>query len=220
MIDASASIHPVFLIPEDGRLNLDQVAGEEQLASYLCHGITRNPLDLRTHTRLIFLRLKQKDSTALYTALLDLFLALEDKGLSLRQHLLQQCSPRLQPHQRGILAQGLTEGLRSNMPLSDLGHSLLHKGIESDTPLINKTLSTSKATPADPLSEAMTCLEYGQLDQALDLLEAAMMAEPGNAMIRTELLSIYTRGRMKDRYRKQTQSMIRAGHSLPSDWSL
>lgn len=172
------------------------------------------------HTRLIFLQLRQKDSTALFTALLDLFLALEDKGLSLRRHLLRLCSSHLQPHQHQLLADGLDEGLRPDTPLADTGLSLLHKGIESDTPLVNNLQARHERLPADPYSEAMAYLEYGQLDQALDLLEAAMIAEPSNTIIRGELLSIYKKGDMKERYEKQTQAMRQAGHSLPSDWCL
>ncbi|WP_456444511.1 type IV pilus assembly protein FimV [Thiolapillus sp.] len=219
-LSISPSTHPVFLVPEDSRLDLSQSSEDSQLVSYLCHGITRNPKDLRAHTRLIYLRLKQKDSTALYTALLDLFLALEDKGLSLRQHLLRLCTSHLQPHQHQLLADSLEKGLHADAPLPDTGLSLLHKGIESDILLVTKPCSNQENLPADPVAEALACLEYGQIDQALDLLETAMMVEPGNAVIRTELLSIYRRGGMTERYQKQTLSMQQAGHSLPSDWSL
>ncbi len=214
------STHPVFVVQEGGSLDLHEAAEADQLVSYLCHGITRNPLALRMHTRLIFLRLKQKDSTALFTALLDLFIALEDKGLSLRRHLLCLCSSQLQPHQHKLLADGLEEGLHSYTPLPDTGLSLLHKGVESDIPLVNTLLPHPERLPADPFSEAMAYLEYGQLDQALDLLEAAMRADPANTIIRDELLSIYKKGDMKERYEKQTQAMRQAGHSLPSDWCL
>ena len=219
-VSISPSTHPVFLVPEDGRLDLGWSSGDSQLVSYLCHGITRNPKDLRAHARLVYLRLKQKDSTALYTALLDLFLALEDKGLSLRQHLLRRCSSHLQPHQHKLFADSLEKGLHADAPLPDTGLSLLHKGIESNTPLVIKPRSNQENLPADPLTEALACLEYGQINQALDLLEAAMMAEPGNAIVCTELLSIYRRGGMNARYQKQTLSLQQAGHCLPSDWSL
>jgi Tfp pilus assembly protein FimV len=213
-------MHPVFFIPEDWRLILDLEDTDESIASYLGHCITRNPLDLHSHTRLVYLRLRQDDSTALYTALLDLFLALGDKGLSLRKHLLQLCSARLQAHQRTILTGGLKQGLHRNSPLADTGNSLLHKGNESNIPLVNRTTTTQEARQSDPLSEARECLEYGQLDQALELLEPAMLEAPDNTAVRTELLAIYARGNMQDRFQAQTRAMRKAGYTLPLDWTI
>ncbi len=214
------SIHPLFFIPEDWRLTLDGKDSDESIASFLCHNITRNPLDLRSHTRLIYLRLRQENSTALYTALLDLFLALGNQGLSLRDHLLQLCSPRLQAHQKTILSDGLKPGLFPNTPLADTGNSLLHKGNETNTPLVKKTVNRQETGKQDPLLEARECLEYGQLDQALGLLESAMLENPDNTGIHAELLAIYSRGNMQERFRQQTRAMAKAGHELPSGWKL
>ncbi|WP_457673176.1 type IV pilus assembly protein FimV [Thiolapillus sp.] len=213
-------LDPVFLIPDDGRLVLDAESCGDTLASHLGHCITRDPMDLKSHTRLVYLALGQRDSTALYSALLDLFIALEDQALSLRRHLLKRCAGKLQPHQRDILQASMEKGLHRDTPLSDRGNSLLHRGNDSALPLVTRRKSARHSPEDDPLAEAREYLEYGQLEQALDRLESAMLRNPDNPALGDELLALYRQTGLKERHRHFIEKLMNAGLQPPASWSL
>ncbi len=190
------------------------------VASYLAHCITRNPLDLRAHTQRIYLFYSCNNRSGLYSALLDLFIALNDKGTALRQLLLNHSRNKLTPEQIGFFESCLETGLHPNSVIENPDNSLLHSGIESSLPLISKQHISQENTHTDPIKEAQECLEYGQLDLALDILEDAMDKAPQDTLVSDELLQIYILARATDRYQNMTKKIVQSGRDLPPNWVL
>ncbi|HID44728.1 MAG TPA: hypothetical protein EYP34_03095 [Chromatiaceae bacterium] len=208
----------VFIVADNPDLFLTVGSPTKQTAAYLDHRITRNPLELRTHTQRIYLHLANNNNAGVYAGLLDLFIALETKGLSLRTHLLKRCSRILDPVQKNFFQVHLESGITSTTPLAETADSLLHKGLESALPLISKIRSGSSPRHSDPLAEALDYLEYGQLEQAMQTLETALIDDPSSRTLMQELLELYKQAGLPDRYHTQSQAMIQAGHSLPNLW--
>ena len=77
-------------------------AVDEAFAEYLAHRIARFPGDLPSHTQRVLLHLRRRDASALYAALLDLFIALGEKDRPYRAHLLQRAAPLLAPEHRVV----------------------------------------------------------------------------------------------------------------------
>lgn len=219
---AFSSIGPTaeaaFIVAGNPDLFLAGNSQEQQLAYYLDHSITRNPLDLRAHTQRIYLCLASKDHQGVYAALLDLFIALGANGRSLRRHLLEQCKRALSRRQRKLFQSHLEIGIHASTALADAQNSLLHQGLESNLPLISKAQNMAPLVDTQPLAEAREYLEYGQLEAALHTLETAMLNDPADSSLREELLQIYAHARLIDRYHAHSQAMTTAGHSLAHEW--
>lgn len=78
-------------------------AGFDAMLSHLGDRIHGSPRDLRLHVRRVLLAYRSGRSGAVCAALVDLFCALGDKGLDLRQTLLQRVSDGLTPGQQAAL---------------------------------------------------------------------------------------------------------------------
>lgn len=214
------SAEAFFVVDNSTRLVLKLGIENPLLASYLAHCITRNPQDLRAHTQRVYLHFSINDNEGLYSALLDLFIALGEKGLSLRQLLLAHSRKNLLPQQLEFLEANIIDGLHPNSIIENCGNSLLHSGIESSLAMIIKQQRGDTQAPPDPLQDAQEYLEYGQLDLALDVLETAMEKDPGNKEISKELLQIYILARAFDRYQQLAHKLLQSGHDLPPGWEI
>ena len=207
------------MVPSSRKLQLGALAQERTLHSYLAHRITRNPLDLKAHTQRIFLNLEQKRRAATYSALLDLFIALGDRAQSLRKHLLQRCKLLLQPEHQQFFQNWLEHASESMPDHAQDGGSLLYKIEETSLPLIEKVNSEPDSKVFGPLTEAREYLEYGQFEQAMDVLETATIEGTAtDPELLNELLVIYEHGRLIERYDAHTKAMQRAGHHLSNHW--
>jgi hypothetical protein len=212
-----------FIVDNSKSLVLKPGMDSSLVASCLAHCITRNPLDLRAHTQRVYLFYSSDNRNGLYSALLDLFIALGDKGLSLRQLLLNHSRRKLHQDQISFFESRLFNALQPNSIIDNIGHSLLHTGKSSSLTLISKQEPLEPLEPKgfiDPIQEAQEYLEYGQLDLALDILESAMENTPGNREISQELLHIYILARSTDRYQKMVQKIIQSGQDLPANWEV
>lgn len=210
---------PAFLVPSSRKLQLGALAQERTLHSYLAHRITRNPLDLKAHTQRIFLNLEQERRAATYSALLDLFIALGDRAQSLRKHLLQRCKPLLEPEQQKFFQNWLEHPSESIPDHAQSDSSLLYKIEKSSLPLIEKVKSKPDSKAFEPLTEAREYLEYGQFEQAMDVLETATIEGTAtDPELLNELLAIYEHARLFERYDAHTKAMQRAGHHLSNHW--
>ncbi len=207
-----------FVVADNKHLILAGSGIEKQAFAYLDHSITRKPLDLRAHTQRIYLNLTNNDNAGVYAALLDLFVSLGERGKSLRRHMLQRCSRILTQDQIQLFQVHLERSISSTTTIPDPGNSLLLKGLESSLPLISKAEVTSSEHPIHPLKEAQAYLEYGQLEEATLTLEKALLGDPNDHTLISELLDIYIHAGLIERYHAQTKAMKDAGHVLSPAW--
>lgn len=216
---ANRFAEPAFLVPASRKLQLDGIAQERAIRAYLAHRITRNPLDLKAHTQRIFLHLQRRRRAATYAALLDLFIALGGRAKSLREHMLGCCGPLLEPEQRDFFQDWLERPPERIPGHAQSPDSLLCPVGNSSLPLVEKADRDPRSGPPDPLGEAREYLEYGQFEQAMEILETATLAAPAaDSRLLNELLAIYEHARLYERYEAHTAAMQQAGHHLPGNW--
>ncbi|MFN3884171.1 MAG: hypothetical protein ACK4Q4_05355 [Rhodocyclaceae bacterium] len=154
----------------------------ERYLDFLEHRIARRPTDLLAHVRRILLARAHRRSDVVADALQDLFRVLGGKGAGLRAHLLELCEP--------LLDAETLAGLRES---------------SSTTPRQAKTAIVTRlagkrwvARPtasgkAAILTEALSCLENGQVEEACGLLESHLRTSPGDVGVTRILLDIYRR---------------------------
>ena len=107
-------------------------AGEADLAWLEMH-LARQPQDLRSHSRRVLLARRSGNREAIYGALVDVFIALAERGAGLKSALLSQTAMQLGPPERLCLARHLASGLRADQSIephprrSVLSHGLIGK---------------------------------------------------------------------------------------------
>ncbi len=161
--------------------------GPDHCDRYLDHlqrRIGREPRDLLAHVRRILLAHAFQRNAEVEEGLSELFGILGGKGQSLRKRLLDLCRP--------ILAPG-------RLPALEAAMAGQHGGARTDAlPLVVRQQREEEGAASgrkDALAEAAECLDNGQVEEALVLLEGALLERPNDAEITRALLDIYRRSR-------------------------
>jgi hypothetical protein len=87
--------HPEFGLANISAIKLPKVWLDRRTADYLAHCVARNPRDLRAHARRIAVHHALADDRELAAAVIDLFIALGEKGSSLKRLLLDRHADEL-----------------------------------------------------------------------------------------------------------------------------
>ncbi|WP_166805026.1 hypothetical protein [Nitrosococcus wardiae] len=197
--------------------NLILLSQNKQLIEMMAYEIAWRPNDLQTHVRRLLLSISCRDGAQSYGALLDLYIALGEKGRQLRQRMLLLASPMLTAEQNKMLREKLEQGVSrfDSMPVSV--ESILTEAVIGSTKLVHRknVLSNNKA---DLLVEAKEFLAYGQVQEAQDLLEQLCLRDPTDIEVTEELLSIYKHGRDQQALSKMTKCLEEQGFPLPPQW--
>lgn len=164
---------------------------DQRLRDHLAHCISRNPADLRAHVLRIHLCARAHMGDELYGALLDLFIALGDKGQSLRARLLARCRNLLTAPRLIALGRGMAHGIAAMDVVPEAQHSRLCSGISGSRMVVAPAESGDMPIERDVAEEARDLLDSGQILEARTLLEQALLDEPQNMAVSLELLAIY-----------------------------
>lgn len=158
-------------------------AHAERYLDFLAHRIARRPNDLLAHVRRILMARAYRQGKILVEALQALFRVLGGRGAGLRAHLLRLCEP--------LLDAATVQTLRN--PASSARSAAI----------VIVTRSVSQRTSARPaasgesalLTEALSYLDDGQIDEARSLLERHLKAFPADVGATQALIEIYQRAR-------------------------
>lgn len=181
-----------FSLSGERRLVLAGMGDPRHGSRYLGHRIVDNPRDLRAHVQRILLLLAAGDEVTLRASLVDLFIVLGDKGNALKARMLDCASPLLSKTVAAFLRKHLREGFKPwDSAISTMRMSLLSLGYIGTRELVQGCTATTAATPVDALAQARACLEYGQLEVAIETLEAANEAFPDDWEVVTALEELY-----------------------------
>lgn len=104
----------------------------DELHTVLCFALARHRGDLILHQERIALLAKAQDQTLLLTAIVDLFIALGDKGLAYRKRLLDRYAQRLSKRQSEWLYGKIEQGLNESIGADELRHSVLSLGLSGE----------------------------------------------------------------------------------------
>jgi len=208
-----------FRLGQSTALNPQLHVESARFAEYLAHAIAATPTDLLRHTQRIFFFYEHHDSEGLYSALLDLFIALGALGKELRRRLLKGSQDRLMPEHYSVLARCLEQDLPcpdKDLPMPN--QSVLHQGIVGVRELVQVSDSEDKALERDPLLEAREHIEYFQIEEAMDLLEAAVFEHPERKALHLELTQLYQATRDPTRFRAMREKLSQIMTELPDCW--
>lgn len=119
---------PAFQTPDSGALHLRGEAG--RLLAHLEMHLVRQPDDLTGHTRRVMIAWRLGDPDAIYGALVDLFIALAERGVGLKSAMLSRTALQLGPSQRRFLASHLASGVSADEPVQPpASRSVLTRGL-------------------------------------------------------------------------------------------
>jgi len=168
------------------------IAYAHKVSEYLTHRISRRPLDLISHTQRIRLCYELRDADGTYGALLDLFIALGDKGLALRQRLLRHSARMLTLEHYKTLFAALKHKINASDHLPASHSAVLSAGIAGKpAALVRQHQGSMHDVDEEPLQIAQDLLNSGQIVQAQSILKLALLANPQSDDISLELLQIY-----------------------------
>ena len=94
---------------------------------------------------------------------------------------------------------------------------MLSKGLSGTNRLVIK-LDTSEAPIQDPLEEALERLEYGQIDEAQQVLEAAIIKAPGRPELHHDLLEIYKSTNARESFLAMRQRLNTDANPVADAW--
>ncbi len=209
------SIEPVFLT-EKQQLELCSVT---VLSEHAAHKITRNKNDLRTHVQRIQIFIKEQQTEATYSALVDLFLVLKSNGLALRKRMLANARSTLTTQQFTALKMLLLDGLNteSDVPYAKL--TLLTQGrmVEPHQDFIQKITAKTEVA-ISPIEEAMSYIQHGQLEQAQATLQIAILHNPRQLELHYDLLEIFNKTEDKVQFSFCYKQLLEHNIVLPPQW--
>lgn len=185
----------VFPLQEGTKEELDPKVAWQ----YYSRLVRRNPKDLKLHTCRVFFAIKTQQAQCISGSLHDLFYVLKNAGKNLRIRLLKASMPYLNQEETIYFAMWIKMGVNKGIGYKWTPGSVLSDGLFGP----DRTLIKSNHTTADnavgltPLEEARSCMEYGQLDVARNILEKALEEDADNKQLIDELdyLIQYTKSR-------------------------
>lgn len=208
-------LDPAFTIPGEKSLRLSAETRADA-KRFLSFQLARSPDNLRQHAQRIFLLIANQDREPLFGALVDLFIALGEKGEDFRKRLLNMAAPLLSEEDYQFLSQHQKDGLAARDSVAHLKGSVLSKGICGTVELVNR--EKSAAGFVDSLQEALSLLEFGQVDEARRVLEQAYLSNPSAGKIEDELAEIYRHTKDRVSYDALTEALRRRGTTLTDGW--
>ncbi|MEN8177386.1 MAG: hypothetical protein ABFS39_02070 [Pseudomonadota bacterium] len=206
-----------FHIPGNPRLQLKLGDWRDKAAEYLDHAVSRTQQDLRSHVQRVYLHIERKDEDAVYGALVDLFTILKESSRPLRERMLKASRSILGEERYRFLDQHLDAGLRTTDAVLPSRTSLLNKGLNSASQLVMK-LDTREISQQDPLVEAQDHIEYGQINEARQVLEDAILKDPGRQELHYDLLEIYRRTNAKESFLTMRQRIAADANPAADAW--
>ncbi len=187
-----------------------------QLSRY----IAQRPHDLRSHAQRLILCQDEGLKDYILGALLDLHLIMGHLGQPFSQKLLDYVKPSLTENDYKHFSQYFTSDQAVNTYNPWYKGSILTNGTGKGASLVTFTLSEENTTEnfANPLDEARSCLEYGELDTAQDILEQELLASPNNHEVEEELINIYHYTRDAQQLEHMTIRLQEAGVEPSEYW--
>jgi tetratricopeptide (TPR) repeat protein len=187
------STQVVFHEPSSNGLSLPKGVDRDHWTTYLAYISSEQPDNLLNHVRRIFTHLKYKQSEQLYGAMVDLFIALGDKGERLRFNLLQKSKKVISQEHYDLFLTHFKQGLQPHHSLPASQHSVLGNFISGDMRFVTKhdTAQQTHNREIDPLELAKEELNYGNTTVAQEILEEALLQSPARLGLHYSLLEIY-----------------------------
>jgi hypothetical protein len=171
-------------------------------ATHLAYISSREPKNLLNHVRRVFIHLKLKQPDPLYGALVDLYIALGDKGDHLRFNLLKKAKRLISQEQYELFLTHFQQGLQPHHQIPASQYSVLGNFFIGEMRYVRDEQIQQQADnhnhDIDPLELSRQELSYGNTAVAQQILEEALMQSPSRLGLHYSLLEIYRHTRSLD----------------------
>jgi len=204
---------PVFLLENNTQLHFH--GANDEILKDLVYTIIKQPRNLLTHVQRIMLCYERNNETQLSAALMDLFVVLEEAGDAIKQRMLVGA--------RNHLSTSLFEQLQTYLSASQLIqgniYTVLTRGFEPKIDLIlvqhNDAVNSVKY---DPVQIAREYIEYSQLEEAVKVLELAILEMPQRSEIHVDLIELYQSTNDRDGFNKMQLALAKINHPMQAQW--
>ncbi|ACB32929.1 hypothetical protein Lcho_0654 [Leptothrix cholodnii SP-6] len=209
--------HPVFSHVRSGSLEPLEHGDAREQWRHLSALVARDGHDLESHARRVLLAFRPPLTDLAFGALVDLFLALGERGRGLRRRLLETGEGWLEADEAHFLRMHLEPGLTRATALPAAPGSVFHNALVGVAQMVAH--QRHAVAQMSPHAQAVSLLEDGDLAGASQLLEDALLADPSDAEVSHELLGIYRHSR-NDAARAAMAERLQASHGrLPDGWA-
>ncbi len=176
--------------------------------------VRKNPNNLHAHIHRINFCYCAALSEQLYAALLDLLIVLQNKGKAISLRMIKGSRKQLSPGLYAALMQA------DGKDFEKLGNafSLFTTGRIGQQELVR--ISQSTQSTHDPLTLANDFIEFSQLDEAMEVLEAGLRQESGRQDLQNTLLELYQCTHSTERMQHFYQFLQTSGAALSAKWPL
>ena len=209
----------VSLLPKSSKLLRDFPAPglEQPYLRHLEQRVLRNPRDLLSHVRRLFVANDLSDVAATEGALADLFIILGSRGKPLRTRLLELVADKLSTDRRAFFDSHLEGGLDANEAMPNLPQSRLSRRVVGTTQIVVRKGDNDRAERSVDL--ARESMENGHYDMAQAVLEGALETDPGDKEVCEELLGLYRQRNLRRSFFRTYTALLGRQLAVPELWA-
>lgn len=178
---------------------------------------SRKPYFLEAHVERIYYCFQNHLDEPLLGALVDLLTVLRGKGSALGKRMILGSKSRFTEKQYTELLNHLGNKGSDISLLPDNRYSVFTKGLLSVTALLHHNKGSNEKVH-DPLALAMDYIEFSQLDNAVYILEQAILSQAERMELHRELLSLYRSTRNVTGFNRMYETLSRKKIALPVEW--
>lgn len=196
------------VVPGTGRVVADADLADAPRAIALAHAVARRPSDARVHVERVNHHLGADDAAGVYGALVDLFIAFDERAGALRRRMLLGSRHLLSGAQWSALEHAVDDGLHASDPLEPALWSVLSAGVcgaaiverfvgdhdddDDEVDGSNATAGThDRSIGQRALDAARAAVRRGELSHAAVELQAAVVADPTNELVQSALVDLF-----------------------------
>lgn len=189
----------------------------EKGLEHLVFQVSRKPYFLEAHVERIYYCFQNHLDEPLFGALIDLVTILRGKGLALSKRMISASKSRLTEKQLSLLLNypGRQDSDVGFLPSSRF--SVFTRGLLSVTTLLRHDEDSAEKVH-DPLTLAMDYIEFSQLDNAVQILEQAILSQPERLALHYELLSLYRSARNITGFNRMYETLSGKKITLSIEW--
>jgi len=206
---------PGFLLENNKQLYF-QGANDAMLRD-LVYTLIKQPRNLLVHLQRIVICYEKNNEVQLSAALMDLFFVLDGVGNAIKQRMLAGS----RKHLSTVLFEQLQTYINAPQFIQGNVYTVLTPGWEpnDDLLLVQRNASNNKREEYDPLQVARDYIEYSQLEEAVKVLELAILEDPQRTELHTDLIELYQFTNDYDGFNKMQLALENINHPMQAQWA-
>jgi len=190
----------------------------ERYISELVYEIQKYPKNLVAHIQRITCCYQEGLTDPLFAALVDFLIILNKRGKAISRRMVTGTVTKLSSRQQALLKSVINEEIDDISLIEGNCYSIFCQGLSGTANLIEK-IDADESTHHSPLKLAQDAVEYCQLDEAMLILEAALVEQPQWIELHESLLELYKSTHNQTRF-ESTLTHLRNMESFMADSSI